>query len=180
MSANYVKYNPRTKHFTNADVAFKIELQEYWPKLIALELHDLAKDMARYALKRVLELQPVETGETLSLWTVTLNQRGNEQVRATVKYKNDSHNKYLRRLESSTYQRGLGVINSSKPGDVIIIQNNSVVAQIIEFGLFDPPDPGPSKQRGYEGMIRVEGGYSTQAPQGVVYVVQAELNEIFK
>ena len=49
------------------------------------------------------------------------------------------------------------------------IQNNAKHAPIIEYGLFRPTDPGPSKdpRAGRRGRILVSGGYSIQAPTGI-------------
>lgn len=53
--------------------------------------------------------------------------------------------------------------------DPLFIQNNVPHAPILEFGLFDPRDPGPSKdpRPGRKGKILVAGGFSTQAPKGI-------------
>ena len=40
---------------------------------------------------------------------------------------------------------------------------------VLEFGLFEPPDPGPSKdpRPARSGRVLVVGGFSVQAPQGI-------------
>lgn len=53
--------------------------------------------------------------------------------------------------------------------DPLYLQNNVPHTRILEFGLFDPRDPGPSKdpRPGRKGVILVSGGFSTQAPKGI-------------
>lgn len=54
--------------------------------------------------------------------------------------------------------------------EVLFFQNNVPHARILEFGLFQPPNPGPSKdpRPGRKGRVLVRGGYSTQAPNGII------------
>ena len=56
-------------------------------------------------------------------------------------------------------------------------QNPLVHTRVLDEGLFDPSDPGPSKdpRPGRTGRVLVEGGFSTQAPRGMVEVTFREI-----
>ena len=60
---------------------------------------------------------------------------------------------------------------------VVYISNNVDHIEVLEDGLYQPPDPGPSKDRrkGRHGEILVRGGFSVQAPQGMVKVTIQEI-----
>lgn len=62
----------------------------------------------------------------------------------------------------------------------IFITNNVPYITVLDQGEFVPPDPGPSGdlRPGKEGAIRVTGGYSTQAPEGIVDPAIKELLEL--
>lgn len=76
---------------------------------------------------------------------------------------------------------GLTVLAELPPFDVVWITNNVPYATVIEEGGFVPPDPGPSKdpRPGRKGRILVKGGYSVQAPRGVVGVVVEQVRSAF-
>ena len=161
----YVRYNPNKQKFDNLVVGFKQDLLEHFPKIIADELNMFSRDIAKYALRRLVELTPTDTRDTRGRWKVSLNAPTQD----------DS-------FSSSVITDGIAIINQSKPGDIFYIQNNSVVAQILEYGLFEPADPGPSKDPRKErfGKILVRHGYSTQAPSGMATIVEAEIAELYK
>jgi hypothetical protein len=70
---------------------------------------------------------------------------------------------------------GQGTIKSSPPFCVIWISNNVPYIGVLEYGLFEPPNPGVNR----DGDVKVSGGYSVQAPEGMVMVTLAELRTMF-
>lgn len=61
------------------------------------------------------------------------------------------------------------IVNEAAPEDPVYLQNNVDHMYVINEGLFEPPNPGPSKdpREGRTGEILVRDGYSVQAPQGI-------------
>lgn len=61
------------------------------------------------------------------------------------------------------------VVNEAAPEDPVYIQNNVDHIRILDEGLFDPPNPGPSKdpREGRKGETLVVNGFSKQAPRGI-------------
>lgn len=61
------------------------------------------------------------------------------------------------------------VVNEAAPEDPVYLQNNVDYMYVINEGLFEPPNPGPSKdpREGRTGQVLVRDGYSAQAPQGI-------------
>ena len=118
-------------------------------------------------LGRLYDLTPVDEGNTRSNWQLLLP--GETAVE-------------IKRPGTVSKATILGVaapkiaIAAATMSDVVIA-NPSPVAVILDRGLFDPPDPGPSKdpRPGRKGRILVKGGFSTQAPQGMTAIVVAEL-----
>jgi hypothetical protein len=55
------------------------------------------------------------------------------------------------------------------PEDPVYLQNRVDHIDVLDQGLFQPPNPGPSKdpREGRTGQILVRDGYSAQAPQGI-------------
>lgn len=157
-----ISYNRKLGRFRNAVTQFETDILDFEAETERQHLSK-TKKLAEYAFRRVLELTPVDTYDTRNRWKVSLDTPTSD----------DSPSK-------SALSDGLAIIKSAQYGQNIIIINNSVVMEIIEHGLFSPPDPGPSKDPRPErkGKILVSGGYSTQAPQGVVSVVVNEL-ELF-
>lgn len=64
---------------------------------------------------------------------------------------------------------GIGAI---EPGDDLTIINDAPHIRVLDEGGFVPPNPGPSRdpRPGRRGRILVSGGFSTQAPDGIVLV----------
>jgi len=78
---------------------------------------------------------------------------------------------------SSVIDAGLAGLSGFTLGDQIWLTNPSPYSAVWEFGTFVPPDPGPSKdpRPGRLGTILVAGGFSTQAPQGMLGVSIEEI-----
>ena len=81
----------------------------------------------------------------------------------------------------ATYQKGLNAISDIPPFAVVWLTNNLPYAIVWEEGTFEPSDPGPSKDKRPDrlGRTLVSGGYSTQAPRGMVAITLEELKAMF-
>ncbi len=72
---------------------------------------------------------------------------------------------------------GLSVMAQLEPYQIVYITNNVEYIVTLDQGGFIPPDPGPSRdpRKERKGKVLVRGGYSTQAPQGMVDVTLASM-----
>jgi hypothetical protein len=64
-----------------------------------------------------------------------------------------------------------------KPFSTTFITNDVPYVLVLEYGGFVPPNPGPSRDPRPDrfGRVLVQGGYSLQAPQGMVDTTIAEI-----
>lgn len=109
------------------------------------------KEVGLFAMQQADQLTPVDTGEARKGWhfdtTITKEARQSEDQ--------------LQQLAK--------VVDESDPGADLYLQNFVPQIDILDQGLFVPPDPGPSKdpRPGRKGRVLVQGGYSVQAPTGI-------------
>ena len=82
---------------------------------------------------------------------------------------------------SSPIGDGATKILNAVPFSTIYIGNNVSYITVLEYGGFIPKDPGPSKDKRKDriGKVLVKGGFSVQAPQGMVSVTLQELRMMF-
>lgn len=147
-----------------SEVQFLLEIDQFVEEAVPKQVVALQKAITEYAFRRLYKITPRDTEDTAHRWKVSV---GTETA-------DDSYS-------SSPIGDAMAAIRTIKPFDDIYIVNNSEVATILEFGLFEPPNPGPSKDPRPErfGKILVEDGFSTQAPNGMLTTVEAEVNEFF-
>lgn len=119
------------------------------------------------ALQRIVLKTPVDTGHARLNWQVTIG------VPAGVEIPGSGPNNIGQALSS---------LAALRPFQVVYISNPVPYIQVLEEGGFVPRDPGPSRdpRPGRLGRILVRGGYSVQAPRGMVSVTVAELLAIFR
>lgn len=154
-----------TKQFNKA-------LSDWSLKAVPADIAKVTQWFAFEALRRIVKRTPADTGRARGGWHVTI---GSPSSSATGN-KDDSG--------KTTISSGKATITSAKPYQVIWISNNVEYIRILEEGGFVPTDPGKSKTGGSaskagrkarKGKILVKGGYSVQAPQGMVGVTMQEL-----
>jgi len=128
--------------------------------------------LAFTALSNIVKRTPADTGRARGGWHVTLGSPSSAATAA----KDPSG--------GSTITTGHATIQQSKPFQVIWISNNVEYIRILEEGGFVPTDPGPSKTGGSaskagrkarKGKTLVKGGFSVQAPKGMVGITLHEL-----
>lgn len=142
---------------------------------IAVELpeeaiYDFHVKVGFAALDGVVYKTPVDEGTHRANWHVTIHTKSTKFDPSKTDKQGDS-----------TIEAGRAVIQSLIPFVDIYLNNAAPAILVLEDGLFDPADPGPSKDKrpDREGEILVKGGYSLQAPAGMVDVTLEELATMF-
>ena len=127
----------------------------------------VAKQAAREAIVKLVRRTPrdPDRGEARGGWNTTIGATSDAQTGR-------------RDLDGGeTISASHAVIETMTGLDRIVHQNAVPHANILDKGLFVPSDPGPSKdprpQR--KGRILVQGGFSTQAPRGMVGITFDEV-----
>lgn len=116
---------------------------------------------------RILQLSvqnsPTNTGQLRNGWHVTIGSPSRSDVKS-----GDG--------APAVLAAGSAVINGVEFGQGLWLQNNVPHAPVIEFGLYDPPDPGPTKAKHVPksrrarlaGEVLVKGGFHVSAPNGML------------
>jgi len=107
---------------------------------------------------------PVDTGAARQNWLVTLNAETDEC----------DENK----TTGNVLAEGGAVIQGAKGDDKILIQNNLPYVPCLEYGLY----PNPPKKGGVtrNGLPKTVGGFSSQAPHGMIGLTLAKANQLFE
>lgn len=129
------------------------------------------KRLGLFALRSLVKKTPVDTGRARSNWQVTYVVPAQGVLETTDK-----------RI-GPTISKGSQVISQLRPFTVMFITNNVAYIEVLDKGLFDPPNPGESKKkgkggrkiRGRTGKVLVKDGFSVQAPNGMSALTVAEL-----
>jgi hypothetical protein len=141
---------------------FVLEVEK-GPQQKRLEKHlvNFHKAVHFEAQKRIVKRTPRDTGLTRQHWQSTLLAPASG---------------------NATGKQGIEVLSGLRPYSVSYITNNRDHILVLEDGGFEPPDPGPSKdkRKGRKGRVLVRGGYSVQAPHGMVAITVAELRGLTK
>lgn len=162
----------RIRHGRMTTRQFNKALADWSLKVVPSRVHQITKWLAFEALKRIVKRTPADTGRARGGWFVTVGSPADKPAATK-----DTEG-------GSTLTSGRTVIKTSRPYQVIWLNNNVDYIRILEEGGFVPTDPGPSKTGGSsskagrkarKGKVLVEGGYSTQAPRGMVAVTMQEL-----
>ena len=90
--------------------------------------------------------------------------------------------------KSSSLQAAKSLIAKVQFGQGIWIQNNVPYARVYEDGLFDPPNPGPSKalhvpksrRKRVAGTTLIEGGFHVSAPNGMLADAVQQVAELVR
>ena len=148
-------------------VQFQNELQIAAKNLPQKSLVALQKKIVLESLRRIVEKTPVDFGHLRLNWQVTIG------VPAGAEIPGDGR--------APTIGNALTALAGLRPFQVVFVSNPVRYAEILETGGFVPKNPGPSSdpRKGRFGRVLVQGGYSVQAPQGMVAVTVAELLGIF-
>lgn len=142
----------------------------------ARQVTQIVRRTALDALRRIVRRTPVDTGRARGNWQVSLGEPAQGQL-ATLDTKGGAT---IAAGQQKLAQIGLGVATGELP-PIVWISNNVPYILVLEEGGFIPPDPGPSKdpRARREGQVLVKGGFSVQAPRGMVAVSVEELLQTF-
>jgi hypothetical protein len=145
--------------------ALPVRLSWLVKKTIPDRVADFQRLVTLELLSRIVPKTPVDEGRARGNWQTTIGQpaqgeKGN--------------------FAEDPIAAGRAILSTLRPFGATFLTNNAPYIRVLEFGLFNPPNPGPSKDprpRRF-GRILVQDGFSIQAPEGMVRVSVREL-ELF-
>lgn len=153
---------------------FNETVRVWLKKTVPESIRKLQRLIVLEALRALVYQTPADTGRTRGNWQVTIGvptfdaievpeAAGGEQTSGQV--------------ASATFERGAAVLQALGEFEIVFIQNNVEWIEVLENGGFIPADPGPSKDRrkGRKDKVLVAGGFSTQAPNGMLKVTFTNL-----
>ena len=131
------------------------EIVEQWQKWAMIELDAAFTRWILRVYERILELSPVSSGDFRAAWVISIGTSGSGAQ---------------------------GAIPAIKFGDLVYIENLLPYGPTIEFGGWKELGQVNIPRPVYAGRGRVVGyrtrttpeGYSTQAPRGILHVIQDE------
>jgi hypothetical protein len=148
---------------------FTRTVENFAKNLPAVQVQRLHQAIALEGLTRVVLRTPVDTGRARGNWQVTQGSPASG-FNLGAADKNGG----------GTISAGNSKIAQAKPFTITWITNNLPYIEVLEFGQFEPPNPGPSKQKRQRGKTLVKNGFSVKAPEGMVRVTVAELEMAFR
>jgi hypothetical protein len=137
---------------------------EQLAKRANLDLERIIKMSTLYIFGQVVYRSPVDTGRFRANWVCTYNRIAEGFTRDTTDKKGD---RTVNTIENQ--------INRFPVGGVMWLSNSLPYAMTLEYGGYPNPPKMGSKKRGEAGIaVHVQGGYSMQAPQGMVRITARE------
>lgn len=127
-----------------------------WAEKQKSDMLDVKRTFALMLFTKVVQRTPVDSGAHRQNWLVTINQESFEY--------NPGLQKGGRVLSTGKSQ-----IDKARAGDKIILQNNGPAIKKLEYGGYGPNSP----------TGKTVGGFSKQAPRGMVGITMAESGAIF-
>jgi hypothetical protein len=117
------------------------------------------------AFRKIIMRSPKDEGILIGGWVVTIDHPSNAKLDNPMD-------------RDQAISKSSSALVNLVPFRIVWISNSVDYAYVIEEGKFDPKDPGPSKDKrpDRKGKVLVKGGYSTQAPRGMVGITYLELN----
>jgi nucleoid DNA-binding protein len=158
---------------TNYD-EFARQMKDARKRIVEVDFVDFVRKVALTLIKKVVERTPVDTGRARGNWQVSLNTPRNSEIG-----RKDKTGEKVKAEAQSLITNKFFEGNADKT--VIWLANNVPYILVLEFGQFVPKDPGPSKDKRKDrfGQVLVKGGFSVQAPHGMVDVSLGEVNAMF-
>lgn len=129
-----------------------------------LEIATVVREFAILAFSRVIMRSPVDTGRFRANWNISYGSP-------------DTNTSAITDPSGAGKLAAVNAAVLSFPiGGVFYLCNSLPYARVLEYGEYpDPPIRGSQKRGEDEPTIHVVGGYSKQAPRGMVRVVAAEM-----
>lgn len=146
---------------------FTRDLERAAEELPAAEVKKLHGFVHMQALRRIVFRTPRDLGTTVGNWQSSSGSPATGILPL--------------RSEEEVIAEGERVVAQLQPFSVSYLTNNAEHILVLELGEFDPPDPGPSRdpRKGRKGRELVKGGFSVQAPRGMVAITVEELRQQF-
>lgn len=121
----------------------------------------VARDVYIAAVNGIVTGTPVDRGRLRAGWNPSVGDEDNAVPPDT-----DSGHADAGAIVAKAEQ----VAGGSPQYPKLLLTNAVEYAAIIETGGFEPPNPGPSKdpRPGRNGIVLVQGGFSTKAPEGML------------
>lgn len=146
---------------------FTAQLDKFTRNVEETTFPTLKRKVTLFCLTGVVKKTPVDKGTARANWQVTLGVPSEKVFKKTDK------------SGENTITLGISKVAAGKFAafeDVHISNNLSYINDPLEIGGFVPKNPGPSKDRRKrrKGRIWVKGGFSIQAPQGMVAITLRE------
>lgn len=161
---------------------FNRQVQAFTKDLTETQFHAFTVKIALSALNRVVLKTPVDLGPARANWQTTIGM----PATGTVPWKGENSGGGVpgpaaESAANFAVSKGTKTIQAASLYPLIYLTNNLPYIEILEYGLFQPSDPGPSRdpRKGRKGRILVRGGHSVQAPNGMVMVTISELRGMF-
>lgn len=127
------------------------------------KIEDVVRGVTILAFQRVVLRSPVDTGRFRANWNVAYGSYDSSTSASL-----DPEGK----AKSDSVSSG---VLSFPVGGIVYLTNSLPYAGALEYGLYPNPPIRGSKKRGEDGYaIHVIGGYSMQAPQGMVRITARE------
>lgn len=116
-------------------------------------------------LAGVVRRTPVDTGRARGNWQLSIGKPATGVL----------DRKLTKRNKTSTEEQEK--VQKIPHFSVVWLSNNLPYIEVLEFGKFTPKNPGPSKdhRKKRKGKTWVKGGYSVQAPKGMLRVTLAQV-----
>ena len=147
---------------------FNNAMQNWITKTVPKDVKTMTSAVAIEGHQRVVMMTPVLLGKHRGGWIVEVGSQSTDLGTPD-------------KAGRDTLKAGKAKIKAAPPFSVINITNNNEAILILEEGGFVPTDPGPSKDRrkGRKGRVLVKGGFSVQAPKGMVGITLQVLKGLF-
>ena len=127
---------------------------------------DVLRMTAIELFSRIVLRSPVDTGRFRNNWVLGY---GSINYTTTKTTDPDGRNA-VSRIQSS--------LKTADAGGTIYFTNSLPYGAVLEYGLYPNPPKAGSKKRGEAGIaVHVSGGYSMQAPSGMVRITAEEFAE---
>jgi hypothetical protein len=146
----------------STDLEFKMDLEKF-SKKIDVTVQSVVKKTALDIYKGVTKRTPVDTGALRNSWMIGINHKP-EGVKKGTRKKGSGGKATRAEFNESEEMKNL---NGIKLGSTVYITNNQPYAEVVEYGKYGS---GP----------KTTGGYSSQAPKGMVRVTMQEVEAKMK
>jgi hypothetical protein len=138
---------------------------------IGVEVDAVAKRFVGEAFSRIIQKSPVDTGNFRNNWNFAVGEPDASNETRT----GGGEGLFAQEI------RGTVAAKIKLNGETVYLTNSLPYAHVLEYGLYPNPPKLGSKKRGEVGYaIHTIGGYSMQAPHGMVRVTVAEIDSILQ